>query len=143
MECKAMAIKTFKWNELKHKSSPERIAQRKEEARTELERMGFGKLRQARQKTQVAVASKLNIPQAAVSRMEKRSDVLLSTLRDYVGALGGRLELRAVFPDADFEIETLSAPGEGAAKKKPTKRRTGITTLTIKPPTRQKVKMRA
>ena len=42
--------------------------------------------------------------------MEKQSDFLLSTLREYVAALGGRLELRAVFPDAAFEIETLVTP---------------------------------
>jgi hypothetical protein len=46
--------------------------------------------------------------------MERQSDFLLSTLREYVGALGGQLELRVVFPDGDFVIETL-AP---AAKKR-------------------------
>jgi transcriptional regulator with XRE-family HTH domain len=80
------------------------------EAHAELERIGFHKLRQARQQTQVAVAERLNIAQGAVSRMEKQSDFLLSTLREYVVALGGKLELRVVFPDADFEIETLAPP---------------------------------
>jgi DNA-directed RNA polymerase subunit H (RpoH/RPB5) len=102
----------IKWSDLKHKSSPERIATRRTEARAELERIGFDKLRLARRQTQAAVAQKLRIQQGAVSRMEKRSDLLLSTLREYVDALGGRLELRAVFPDAHFEIETLAAPGK-------------------------------
>jgi hypothetical protein len=54
--------------------------------------------------------------------MEKRSDLLLSTLREYVGALGGKLELRAVFPDADFELETLETRVETkSAKKRPTR----------------------
>ena len=106
-----------KWNELKHKSSPEVRARLQREAHAELERIGFGKLRQARRQTQVALAEKLNIPQGAVSRMEKRTDFLLSTLREYVRALGGRLELRAVFPDADFEIETLVP--ETTTKKRP------------------------
>ena len=101
-----------KWNDLKHKSSPEVQERVDREALAELERIGFGKLRQARQKTQVAVAERLKIQQGAVSRMEKQSDFLLSTLREYVGALGGRLELRAVFPDADFEIETLARSAE-------------------------------
>jgi hypothetical protein len=70
-------------------------------------RIGFNKLRQARAQTQVALAERLQIPQGAVSRMERRQDLLLSTLREYVGALGGRLELHAVFPDAEFEIETM------------------------------------
>jgi len=98
------------WNDLKHKASPEKRERMEVEARAELERLGFGKLRQARQQTQVAVAERLNIPQGSVSRMEKQSDFLLSTLREYVAALGGRLELRAVFPDAAFEIETLVTP---------------------------------
>jgi hypothetical protein len=108
MEGRTMAA--IKWSDLKHKSSPERIAARREEAKVELERIGFGKLRQARRQTQVAVAHKLRIQQGAVSRMEKRSDLLLSTLREYVGALGGRLEVRAVFPDGHFELETLASP---------------------------------
>jgi transcriptional regulator with XRE-family HTH domain len=115
-----------KWNDLKHKSSPEVRATLKREAHDELERIGFGKLRQARQQTQVAIAERLKIPQGAVSRMEKRSDLLLSTLREYVGALGGKLELRAVFPDADFELETLETRVETKSAKK--RRPTGVAT---------------
>jgi len=108
-----------KWNDLKHKSSPEIRANLKREAEAELERIGFHKLRQARQQTQVAIAERLNIAQGTVSRMEKQSDFLLSTLREYVGALGGQLELRAVFPDGDFVIETL-APTT-STKKRPSR----------------------
>jgi hypothetical protein len=57
------------WNDLKHKSSPEVRATLKREAHDELERIGFGKLRQSRQQTQVAIAERLKIPQGAVSRM--------------------------------------------------------------------------
>lgn len=106
----------IKWNDLKHKSSPEIRANLRREADAELERIGFHKLRQARQQTQVAIAERLKIGQGAVSRMEKQSDFLLSTLREYVGALGGQLELRVVFPDADFVIETL-APVTTARKR--------------------------
>jgi hypothetical protein len=113
MEYNAMATK---WNDLKHKSSPEVRANLQREAHAELERIGFHKLRQARLQTQVAVAERLNIGQGAVSRMEKQSDFLLSTLREYVGALGGKLELRVVFPDADFEIDTL-APAPSTRKR--------------------------
>jgi hypothetical protein len=109
------------WNDLKHKSSPEVRANLQREAHAELERIGFHKLRQARQKTQVAIAERLKIGQGAVSRMEKQSDFLLSTLREYVGALGGQLELRAVFPDADFVIETLAQVT--SAKKRPARAR--------------------
>jgi transcriptional regulator with XRE-family HTH domain len=105
------------WKTIKHKFTAEEHAAIKKEAHAELERIGFGKLRQARQQTQIAVAERLKIPQGAVSRMEKRSDLLLSTLREYVGALGGKLELRAVFPDANFELETLAETT--SAKKRP------------------------
>lgn len=108
-----------KWNDLKHKSFPEVRASLKREADAELERIGFHKLRQARKQTQVAIAERLKVGQGAVSRMEKQSDFLLSTLREYVAALGGQLELRVVFPDGDFVIETL-APAD---KRRPSRRR--------------------
>lgn len=97
------------WNNLKHKSSLKVRARLRNEAHAELERIGFYKLRQARHQTQVAVAQKLKIGQGAVSRMEKQSDLLLSTLREYVDALGGQLELRAVFPEGDFVIEDFGS----------------------------------
>ena len=56
-------------------------------------------LRQAMQRTQADLAATLHIGQDSVSRLEKRSDMLLSTLRSYVEAMGGRLELIASFPD--------------------------------------------
>jgi hypothetical protein len=96
------------WKSLKHKASPEKRAAVKREALAELDRIGFSKLRQARHQTQVAVAEKLGIPQGSVSRMERQQDILLSTLGEYVKALGGRLEMRVVFPEASFELEPLS-----------------------------------
>jgi len=110
-----------KWNNLKHKASPEVRARLRREAHAELQRLGFGKLRQARQQTQVAVAEKLRVGQGSVSRIEKQSDFLLSTLKEYVGALGGQLELRAIFPDGDFVIESLGT--EKPARKRRTKAR--------------------
>jgi hypothetical protein len=102
-------------NDLKHKSSPEVRALLKKEAHAELERIGFDKLRRARQQTQVSVAEKLNITQGTVSHIEKQSNFLLSTLKEYVRALGGHLELHAVFPDGDFILESLG-------KEKPTRK---------------------
>ncbi|MGA8043226.1 MAG: hypothetical protein WCA37_10515 [Terracidiphilus sp.] len=102
---------SMKWNDLKHKASPAKRARLQREAHAELERIGFDKLRLARKQTQVAVAAKLKVAQGAVSRMEKQSDFLLSTLREYVSALGGQLELRAIFPDGDFVIESMTTKG--------------------------------
>ena len=63
------------------------------------EEMTLRELRHARNLTQVRVAKKLGITQDSVSRLEKRSDLLLSTLRKTVEAMGGNLSLVAKFPD--------------------------------------------
>ena len=63
------------------------------------EEMTLRELRKARQLTQVSVARELGVSQDAVSRMEQRSDLLLSTLRRTVAAMGGSLSLIARFPD--------------------------------------------
>ena len=63
------------------------------------EEMTLRELRHARKLTQVRVARKLGITQDSVSRLEQRSDLLLSTLRKTVEAMGGNLTLVAQFPD--------------------------------------------
>ena len=72
------------------------------EARAEeliAEELSLRDLRKARDLTQKRMAEMLNIGQDSVSRLEQRSDLLLSTLRSYVSAMGGSLELVARFPD--------------------------------------------
>lgn len=56
-------------------------------------------LRQAAERTQEELATSLGVGQDTISRIERRSDMLLSTLRRYVEAMGGKLELVADFPD--------------------------------------------
>jgi DNA-directed RNA polymerase specialized sigma subunit len=63
------------------------------------EEMTLRELRHARKLTQVRIAKKLGITQDSVSRLEKRSNLLLSTLRKTVEAMGGTLSLVAEFPD--------------------------------------------
>ncbi len=63
------------------------------------EEMSLRDLRKALDKTQVKIAKTLGIKQEGVSRIEMRSDLLLSTLRSYVEAMGGELRLIAEFPD--------------------------------------------
>jgi DNA-binding XRE family transcriptional regulator len=65
------------------------------------EEMTLQELRRALKLTQVSVAKSLGITQDGVSRLEKRSDFLLSTLRKTVEAMGGNLCLVAQFPDRD------------------------------------------
>ena len=107
-------MKTLAWKALKHKASPEERERIKREAIDEFDRMGFASLRKARQQTQAELADKLGIDQASVSAIENRSDLLLSTLAKYVRALGGDVEIRAVFPEATFNLEPLLT-GEIAA----------------------------
>lgn len=63
------------------------------------EEMTLRDLRQAFTLTQQRMAKSLGISQDGVSRLEQRSDLLLSTLRSYIGAMGGQLSLIAEFPD--------------------------------------------
>ena len=63
------------------------------------EEMTLRELRKARKLTQASVARELGISQDAISRLEQRSDLLLSTLRRTVEAIGGSLSLVARFPD--------------------------------------------
>jgi len=63
------------------------------------EEMSLQDLRKARKRTQVHVAKELGIKQENVSRIEKRADLLISTLTGYVEAMGGKLRLVAEFPD--------------------------------------------
>ena len=63
------------------------------------EEMTLTKLREARLRSQVQIAEKLGIKQAAVSRLERRADMYLSTLRELITAMGGTLQIVAEFPD--------------------------------------------
>jgi transcriptional regulator with XRE-family HTH domain len=63
------------------------------------EEMTLRDLRRAHELTQTKMAEALHISQDGVSRIEKRSDFLLSTLRSYIEAMGGQLRLTAEFPN--------------------------------------------
>ena len=85
------------------------------------EEMTLRELRHARKLTQVRMAKKLGITQDSVSRLEKRSDLLLSTLRKAVQAMGGNLSLVAEFPDRGPVV--LSGIADDDLGRKPTGRR--------------------
>jgi len=70
-------------------------------------------LRKALELTQTALAEELNVGQDTVSRLERRTDMLLSTLHDYVQGLGGRLELNVEFPGhRKVRLKSLHEPDE-------------------------------
>lgn len=87
--------------------------------------MPLDALRDAKQLTQVQMAQLLKISQGAVSKVERRTDMFISTLRNYVRAIGGDLEIRAVFPDGDVLIDQFSGkrrPDHSAATRATSRR---------------------
>jgi DNA-binding XRE family transcriptional regulator len=86
------------------------------------EEMTLQELRRARKLTQVRMAKELGISQDGISKLEKRSDLLLSTLRKSVEAVGGSLSLVAEFPDRNPVVlagiaEDEASPKAGARKR--------------------------
>jgi transcriptional regulator with XRE-family HTH domain len=88
---------TRKWSEIKEKMAPERRARLDAEVRRDVFAMELRELRKEAGKTQTEVADEAEMTQAELSKFERRDDHLLSTLRRYVTALGGELEVVAVF----------------------------------------------
>jgi transcriptional regulator with XRE-family HTH domain len=82
------------------------------------EEMTLQELRRARKLTQVRMAKKLGVSQDGISKLEKRSDLLLSTLRKTVEALGGRLSLVAEFPDRNPVVLSGIAENEPRARRR-------------------------
>jgi len=105
------------------------VFRRAEEIRQEI---NLREMRRLRRVTQARLSKKLKIGQEGVSRIEKRTDLYLSTLRSYVEGLGGKLSLTVEFPDRAPLI--LSGFGEGSEASKPRKQ----TAKRRKPPARPK-----
>jgi DNA-binding XRE family transcriptional regulator len=97
------------FNTLREKMSPaarERSRALAEKYRAE---MPLDELREARAMTQVHLAKILGVNQAAVSKMERRADMYVSTLQDFVKAMGGELKITARFPEGTVEITQFEA----------------------------------
>jgi DNA-binding transcriptional regulator YiaG len=97
-----MAVRKFKELSEPIKVDParaKRIARERSEAIAEIVEYTLGELRRARKITQDELARLMATTQPNVSRIERGGEMELSTLRSYVEALGGRLEIAAVFDD--------------------------------------------
>jgi transcriptional regulator with XRE-family HTH domain len=108
-----------KFSELTKDLTPERRA-RIEAAKARLrEDMELAELRQALSLTQSTLAEALGVKQAEISKIENRADIFVSTLRRFVQAMGGDLEIRAVFPDRAVIIRNFSslAQDDGGAAR--------------------------
>lgn len=99
-----------KFSELRAAMAPE--LRQRAAARTDAMflQMQLQELRKAREVTQVELAKLMNVEQAAVSKLERREDMYVSTLRQYVAALGGELKLIASFPDVDIQVQATILP---------------------------------
>jgi len=87
------------FKELRSKMSAAAQGRSREKASRMIDTMALDELRAARSMTQEQLANVLGVKQAAVSKMERRTDMYISTLRGVIKAMGGQLEIRAVFPD--------------------------------------------
>lgn len=99
-----MARNYRNFKELQAKMSPESIARSEAMARAAIAEMALDELREARRLTQAQLAATLSVDQGSISKMERRTDMYISTLRNFIQAMGGELHIRADFPDGSVEI---------------------------------------
>lgn len=103
--------KTKKWSDIRDKYIPaERQARNDETARRTI--LSLRALRKARTMTQEQLAETLSIAQGDVSKLERRADLYVSTLRRYIEAMGGELEIVARFPDGAEIPVAIAESGE-------------------------------
>ncbi|MFD0914525.1 XRE family transcriptional regulator [Methylophilus luteus] len=96
------------FNTLKALLTPEAQEKVAQMAEQMLQEMPLLELRQARGLSQKMMADALNIQQPAVAKIEKRTDMYLSTLRNHIQAMGGELEIVARFPEGSVKIQNFS-----------------------------------
>jgi DNA-binding transcriptional regulator YiaG len=97
-----------KFSDLQASMSPESRARSEQIYQGLLSEMPLHELRRARALSQAKIAKTLHVNQAAISKMERRTDMYISTLRDYIRAMGGELEIVAIFPEGQIKIENFA-----------------------------------
>ncbi len=101
-----------KFSDLVEKMPPERRARVDRLAEGMRADMDLSQLRTARRLSQAALGEILHVEQPAVAKIEKRTDMYVSTLRRFIEAMGGELEITARFPDHNVRITNFSDLGE-------------------------------
>ena len=104
-----------KFDELFNKMSPKAQAAVRRRVRELAAELPLQELRQARQLSQEQLAETLGVQQASISKLERRADMYVSSLRSYIQAMGGELEIIARFPDGSVQIKQFE---EIESKKK-------------------------
>ncbi len=107
-----------KFKELEARMSPEALARSDAKATQMLRELPLHQLRAARHLTQAHLARTLGVEQSAISKLERRANMYVSTLADFIKAMGGQLEIRAVFPaTGSVCILQFNEPEEENAEK--------------------------
>jgi DNA-binding XRE family transcriptional regulator len=101
---------------LQAKMTPGARARSRTLARRMMAAMALQEIRRARQTTQTTLAKSLKINQAAVSKLERRTDMYISTLRSYVEAMGGQLDIIARFDEGSVRIGQFEDLGSSQAR---------------------------
>jgi predicted transcriptional regulator len=99
-----MEMATHRWDDLKHKASGVRRAEIHREVQEEILQASLREARELAGKTQSEVAAVIEMSQGQVSEMERRDDHRISTVRRYIQALGGELEIVAKFGDKTLRL---------------------------------------
>ena len=93
-----------KFSELRAQMPPQAFERAQAKAQGMLKEMALQELRQARGLSQQMLADVLHVQQPSIAKIEKRTDMYLSTLRSHIEAMGGELELIARFPEGQVKI---------------------------------------
>jgi transcriptional regulator with XRE-family HTH domain len=96
-----------KFRSVIEKLPKERQAKIRERTKELLAELPLRELRQARELSQEELAEVLGLNQATISKLERRTDMYLSSLRRFVEAMGGELEITANFPEGSVKIQLL------------------------------------
>jgi DNA-binding transcriptional regulator YiaG len=108
-------MKRQKWADVKARMKPDVRARVEADARRLSEELHLSQLRKARGLTQDAIADLLGVSQAEVSKMERRTELYVGTLRKFIEAMNGELVLAARFPDGTEVPITLAEQQDDAA----------------------------
>lgn len=101
-----------KYSELRATMSPESRARAEAKAKAMMAEMPLQELRQARGLSQKMLADLLHVQQPSIAKLEKRTDMYISTLRSHIQAMGGELDVIARFPDGAVKITNFAELGE-------------------------------
>ncbi|TBU79807.1 transcriptional regulator [Pseudomonas daroniae] len=96
-----------KFSDLRVKMTPDAQARVEAKAQKMLAEMPLNELRQARGLSQKMLSEILHVQQPAIAKMEKRTDMYISTLRSHIEAMGGQLEVVARFPEGAVRINNF------------------------------------